>query len=170
LDAATGSLVWKFAKNNNHFFTDSFPTVTEGKVYVVEDDGIVYALDGLTGSLVWSDYISLEPNQSVAVARGVVYVGTGEGELWALDADNGAEVWAGVPAPHELIYSTRVANGVVYAAGSASAVYILDARNGTLLSTLTPRGPLNHSSAVVVDGNVYIGSDNGSLFAYGLGK
>lgn len=68
------------------------------------------------------------------------------------------------------VISPVVANGVVYYAdGLASRVYALDATTGTVLwNTGTPSDAGIFASPSVVDGQLYFGGMDGTLYAFGL--
>ena len=178
-----GLLKWSFQTESD---VVSSPAVANGVVYV----GVaptLYALNAQTGAKLWS-YTTGDwwVQSSPAVANGVVYVGDSlpNGSLYALNATTGAELWnytvkTGQYPGGCVRASPAVANGVVYA-GSAYAVnsengtllqsdynvYALDANNGTKLWNYTTGGMVE-SSPAVVNGVVYIGSDDGNLYAFG---
>jgi outer membrane protein assembly factor BamB len=110
LDAATGELRWRFHLEGDTVKTESLlsPAVSDGVVYVVaqqttvpgSDDfeqwSTVYALDSVTGDVLWSSQIGPGYGQveiPPTVAGGQVYIGTGWGWVFALDATTGDPVW-----------------------------------------------------------------------------
>jgi alcohol dehydrogenase (cytochrome c) len=81
---------------------EAAPIVVDGVMYVSGWDGLVWALDAVTGQLLWQykHAIPLDTplccgnvNRGVAVARGKVFVATANGHLLALDAVTGKLVW-----------------------------------------------------------------------------
>lgn len=138
--SSVGSLVpaWTFrppptADLQQATFTAS-PTIVDGVLYLGGWDGIMYALDADTGSLLWQHTTTPAPGatfgpivSSAAVAdvkiqgvvRRLVIFGSGP-RLYALDAVDGAEVWvtyvgAGLPDdPAEIESSPLVWGNTVY--------------------------------------------------------
>lgn len=72
------------------------PTVVDGLVYVVDNDGTVYAVDGATGRTEWSQS-SLHNGKlhtGLAVRDGMLYLPAGHGNTsYALDATTGEVRW-----------------------------------------------------------------------------
>jgi outer membrane protein assembly factor BamB len=90
VDAGTGQLVWEKLQNTG---ISSSPTVANGRLYVTTDDLNLYALDVVSGNILWSKQI-LANSASAAVCNGVVYVGGGGSRyFYAFDAANGSEKW-----------------------------------------------------------------------------
>jgi alcohol dehydrogenase (cytochrome c) len=81
---------------------EATPIVVDGVMFVTGYDGYVWALDGVTGRLLWQ-YRHAVPldvplccgnvNRGVAVASGKVFATTQNGHLVALDATTGAAIW-----------------------------------------------------------------------------
>lgn len=114
LNADTGALIWHYqidqlgpcAIYNEGCLLDSSPAVVNGIVYFGAGNGYVYALDALSGALVWKVQLG-DPDlgynvyTSPAVSNGIVYVGLASdddapcipGQVVALDAKTGAQVW-----------------------------------------------------------------------------
>jgi alcohol dehydrogenase (cytochrome c) len=81
---------------------EAAPIVVDGVMFVSGWDGYVWALDAVTGQLLWQyqHAIPLDTplccgnvNRGVAVAKGKVFLATQNGYLVALDATNGKPVW-----------------------------------------------------------------------------
>ncbi len=66
-----------------------FAAVADGKVYVGSYDDNVYALNALTGALIWSFKTGDSVVSSPAVENGVVYVGSEDHKIYALNASDG---------------------------------------------------------------------------------
>lgn len=81
---------------------EAAPIVVDGVMFVSGWDGLVWALDAVTGELLWQykHAIPLDTplccgnvNRGVAVARGKVFVATANGYLVALNAVTGKQEW-----------------------------------------------------------------------------
>jgi quinohemoprotein ethanol dehydrogenase len=83
----------------------SEPMVVDGRIYVTDSLSRVYAVDALSGHLLWKfdpkislglstqNSYSARVNRGAAVWNGKVYVGTGDCRLVAIDAGSGKQVW-----------------------------------------------------------------------------
>ena len=103
------------------------PVAAEGMVYAGSESGRFYALDAVTGELVWSRESMEWGLQSPAVVDGVLYAESSDGHLRALDAATGEDIWqfqkgyfAGVP-------SFTVDDGVLYVGALDGGVYAFTA-------------------------------------------
>jgi outer membrane protein assembly factor BamB len=123
---------------------------------------------------------------SPVVAKGLVYVATAGGIVEAFETDGGTNCDASVPkkcqplwrsAPILATFSTAsVANGFVYIGGTDNTMYVFDAAGVTNCSPGAPATCLplwtgsvpggGASSPVVAGGFVYIGSSDGSVYAF----
>jgi len=91
---------WSFATGGNGGL-ESAPIVADGKLYLVNQENNVFALDAATGKLLWS-YTYKPPKEAspgngrargLAIGFGMLYMGTRENHLVALDAKTGKEMW-----------------------------------------------------------------------------
>ncbi len=159
IDASTGAALWTFESGGSRDYAfNSSPSVANGVVYAASDDGNLYALNASTGALMWN-YPSGGPT---AVTDGVVYAPSVSG-LNALNASTGALLWN-----YSLFGSPAVAGGVVYFGGSGdNNLYALNASTGALLWSYTTGGTVETRPAIA-NGVVYVGSDDGKVYAFGL--
>jgi outer membrane protein assembly factor BamB len=138
------TLRWKFATGGPIV---SSPSVVDGTVYVGSADRNLYAVDAKTGLMRWKFDAQGDVNSSPAVVDGVVYVVSLNGNLYAVDAATGKQRWA-FATEGERRFSERG------------------------LFTALPAGEMMPdpwdfylSSPTVVDGVVYFGSGDGSVYA-----
>ena len=115
------------------------PVVSGDRVYTMDVDGRVQALNAETGDTVWrvrlrsgngedDDGIS---GGGVAVANGRLFVTTGFAEVIALDAKTGGEVWRRrLNGPMRA--APTVFKGRVFVVTIANELHALDARIGPL--------------------------------------
>jgi outer membrane protein assembly factor BamB len=167
LDARTGTKLWSYTTDGEIFI--SAPAVQNGAVYVASC-GVgktVFALNASTGALMWSFPTNAGIQASFAVGAGVVYVASVDNYLYALNATTGGELWRYSGGFYTS--SPAMANGVIYI-GSASygTVDAISSSTGTLLWSYATGTYFQYASPVVTDGLVYSGSDDGTIYVFGL--
>jgi outer membrane protein assembly factor BamB len=174
LDAATGTLKWKFHTGD---VVHASPAISDGTLFIGSWDSYFYALDAASGKEKWrfktgedhEIYNQVGIQSSAAVMDEVVYVGCRDSNLYALDARTGEKKWAFNNKGSWVITSPAVQSGKVYFATSDTAtVYALDAKSGTPVFSLS----FNHwpifSSPAIAGGMLYVGSHQGKLLAIDL--
>lgn len=151
------------------------PVAADGRVFVVDIEGDVYAVSLATGALLWSTEFRNEDERSdvgfgggVAYADGVVYATSGYGFLGAFDATNGQELWrfnATVPfrgAP-------TVDAGRVFAVTHDNQMLTLNAQDGSLIwdqvGIAENAGMLGAATPAHDNGTVVIALSSGELLA-----
>jgi len=168
LDAITGQQVW----NYSIYSEPSSPAVVDGVVYVTDLGGNVYALNAASGGKIWSGYTGLMAmGASPAVANGTVYFTGGSFNpnsvtIFALNATDGTTRWQqtydgwtqSTPAiENDRLFVTRGYN-----------LTAINAMDGTIIwSNVTDTDPTAtiQSSPAVAGGMVYVGSNDGNLYA-----
>ena len=171
LDAATGELRWHHKVGERGSSGSSSPAVSGGVAYFVGWSGgsvlrlgraSVFALDAVTGNLLWrfgfGDYTPSSP----AVSGGAVYVGSRD-DLYALNAATGDTLWS-YQTDGIVDSSPAVSGGAVYVGSDDHHLYALHAANGALLWRYQTDGRVD-SSPAVSGGVVYVGSRDGHLYA-----
>jgi len=143
------------------------PVISEGKLFFLDADHRVHALDAATGERLWSE--RLRPTREgrrdrggrgggVAAIGGRVYVTTGYGFAVALDANNGSELWrADGGAPFHAAPS--VAGGRVYAITNDSELVAMDANTGEVQWThqaIAEPARILSASSVAIDGETVV--------------
>jgi eukaryotic-like serine/threonine-protein kinase len=171
VDAMTGALRWKSTGGSIY----ARPAVANGVVYVSASDGStyapLYALDALTGALIWS---YLGNANAPTVANGMVYLEASLGNvngfgLFACDAASGAQHWM-FPLTNStgLSFNTlAVANGVVFAGaftGNNYNLYAVDATTGGLHWSYSFGTIGDTFPPAIANGVFYIATDYGYLF------
>jgi outer membrane protein assembly factor BamB len=149
------------------------PAVVNGLVFVGSNGSGMHALFATTGAPLWRAVPDGVIVGGFAVGNGIVYTdGLYRGPLWALKATTGMTMWT---THVSSIGAPALTNGIVYLRAFDNAKSTLDAlaaSNGKLLwSTATGMyntgSPLS-SAPVVANGEVYLGSSDGNVYAYGL--
>ena len=173
LDAATGTQKWRFQTGD---VVHSSPAVVDGIVYVGGWDTYFYAIDATTGKERWSFRTGDDPkihNQigiqsSPLVANGTVYFGCRDSNLYALDARSGEKRWIFNNRGSWVIGSPVIKDGRLYFTTSDSGLFhAVDAASGNEIYSLPLLWPLFSSGAIAAN-TLYIGSEEGKLFAIDL--
>ncbi|MEW5759964.1 MAG: PQQ-binding-like beta-propeller repeat protein [Candidatus Thermoplasmatota archaeon] len=172
LDKENGELIWKYHASGR---IRSSALIYEDKVYFtnaiydgwIANDGYIFSLD-IGGNLIWKKNIGPSVSSPTSINKKIL-VGTNE-KVFCYKA-NGEKIWEFKPngavqssiavSKNYLYFATNVEN---------SAIYALD-ENGKEIWNYTPE-PKNYilSSPSISDGILYIGSDNGYLYAIGSGE
>lgn len=177
-NATTGTQIWSAPTGGS---IESTPVIANGKVYITDDAFNVYAFDANTGVKIWNRQFSFSgsnylPN-SLLVVNGVVYIAqmlssNFGGTLWALDANNGNTIWANslptlTSSPSFAdINMNGIKTSIIYQCVNGfrdGYVNAFKANTGELLWSTHTRCRV--SSPAIYNGIVYIGSDDGSLYA-----
>lgn len=170
-------------------FTQLTPAIDGDKIFVVDHEGIVTALDRNKGKVLWSKNISnewtgiigsvvhffREPDLNSGITGGIssgdglLFVGSYAGEVIAVSALDGKEVWrkqlkgeiSSVPQTNGQVVAVQTMNG---------KLFVLDAKTGADLwffenppPVLTLRGT---AAPIVTDTAIYAGFANGRLMAF----
>ncbi|MHC1575366.1 MAG: cobaltochelatase subunit CobN, partial [Candidatus Methanogasteraceae archaeon] len=168
VNITTHKAVWTFSVGSQ---VSTTPAVEDGVVYFATGKGEkkLYAVDIATGNETWSRYLygSLS---SPAVSNGRIYIGDKDKRLNCIDATDGIEIW-NQTLKGACRSSPVVAGGMVYTAanGVAGTVYCFDADDGTLKWSYDT-GNFVMAQPSVSDGILFIGSDTGYLYAFGIWK
>lgn len=169
--------------------TQLTPAIDADKIYTVDHEGIVTALNRQNGKKLWSKNITKELTGwsgkvvhlfkdqdlnhgitgGIGYADGLLYVGNYAGEVIALSANNGKEVWRKQVKGE--ISSIPQSNGQVVAVQTMNGkLFVLDAKSGTDMwffenppPVLTLRGS---AAPLVMDTAIYAGFANGRLMAF----
>lgn len=101
-----GSMVWKTLEHLGFF---AAPAEANGKLYVTADDGNLYALDAVSGTILWKKLIS-SFSTTPSVSENVIFSGSdGAGYYYALDPNTGQEKWKfKLPVEHTFTYTKAV--------------------------------------------------------------
>lgn len=138
LRANDGHIIWHLSLQKNEGMANGGVVVVNGIVYFATSQGVVYALQASTGSLLWhtAQHTTMGdlPNAATpVVANGMVYSADRLG-LSAYAASDGKLMWQyrnAFPGPFTL--SPTVSNGVVYFSRPQSGIVALRASDGKLL-------------------------------------
>ena len=100
------------------------------------------------------------------LANDTLYVGEHNHYLRALDPQTGQEIWRSVQFEHSISSAPSVFDGCVVVCVNGVGVYLLDANTGQEVWFFPINGERGlFSDPVYADGVIYLGADNGRVFA-----
>ena len=130
LNAADGTMRWQYpADGKARTFFATTPALSNGSLYVTDDNGQAYKLDAATGKPIWTAKLEGTIRSAPIISNGVVYFGSGNSHGYALSADTGQVVWdteMGGP----ITTSPTITGGLVVFTSSDGNAYSLNARTG----------------------------------------
>lgn len=194
LEQATGKYLWRFATGGEGRFGAlggyglpaemgpvpdpwdfylSSPTVHKGKVYFGSTDKNLYALNALTGELIWSFAADAAIHSSPVIHNGKIFFGSWNTRFYALNAETGSELWQrqGGTDPQNFAMQGITAAPVVdeqnvYVGARDGFVYAWRQSDGELVWKYDAAKSWILASATLDDHNIYIAtSDTGLLLS-----
>jgi outer membrane protein assembly factor BamB len=151
------------------------PIASGGRIYTMDTDSVVSALNADAGTRVWRTDIKPEEDVGdgdvgggLAFADGHVYATNNYGEVLALDADSGAILWRRALAGPTRAAPTA-AGGRVFVVTADNQLHALSAKDGTVqwthagLAEVT--GILGAASPAYSDGILVVPYTSGELYA-----
>ncbi|HWO72154.1 MAG TPA: PQQ-binding-like beta-propeller repeat protein [Dehalococcoidia bacterium] len=138
------------------------PVMDRGRLLVTSLDGGLYALDPVSGRVLWS-FQAEKGLASTPLVTGAIVLASGfGGTLYAVDAASGALRWS-FKAAHWIWGRPAIDDDTAYVGDFAGNVYAIDLTSGSeRWSMPLGRGPLRASPAFL-RGTVVVGSDDGWL-------
>lgn len=140
----------------------------------LDSSGTLSLVDMTTGAIVWTAEVGTASGLTVADSRVIVRAAT-TSRLLAYAADTGALLWES-PFTSDVSYAPAAGGDVVYlpvrsTSTNESAVVAYDLADGTQITSL-PLGSTTGSGVfagpIVDGGRVVVGTENGSVVAFGL--
>lgn len=152
------------------------PVIGDGRLYVMDTDGLVSAFNAGTGARAWTKSFSIQGDGSnsvfgggVSYDNGRVYVTTGVGEVAALEAATGNQLWKVKPAG-PLRGSPTVGFNSVYVMTQNNELHALNAEDGKILwsesGSQGQAGVFGVAAPAAGQGTVIAGYSTGELVAY----
>ena len=146
-----------------------------GMVYTGGEDGVLHAIDAITGNVAWTYDAGAAIASSVAVDFYRLYFHTRDGVVHALNKDNGSEVWTFETEGErqwddwDYYLSTPVVDGLqIYFGSGDHHVYALDQRTGHLRWKVKTQNII-HGEPVISGEKIIIGGFEGRLYAFDRG-
>jgi outer membrane protein assembly factor BamB len=156
------------------------PAVARGVAYFGSTDQNLYAVNAITGKIIWKyptgSTIYSSPAVATVTINGVptqvVYIGTDNGKFIAINAATHKNVWSlsfgmfnDSPPNIATVTINGVATQVIYVASSNQYLYALNATTGATVWKKSI-GNSAQASPTVANGMVYIGTDGQKMFAF----
>ncbi len=146
------------------------PALDGDRLYVVNHDGDVMALDARKGRVLWRKDSKVPFGGGPGVGGGRVVAGSTDGTIVALSAADGTELWR-VEIGGEVLAPPAVSEDLVAVRSVDGRLRGLDAQDGRelwLVEQTVPRLSLRGTSPPVIAGDLVIcGFDNGKVVAVG---
>jgi len=152
------------------------PVTADGKLFVVDVDATVHALDANTGASMWTATLTENKENrdarfggGVSYDEGKLYATDGLGDVVAVNAADGAVLWRAKPGG-PLRGAPTVANGQVYVLSQDNQIFALDQSDGKVQwaqsGTLETQGVFGVAAPAASQGTVVAGFSSGELNAY----
>ncbi len=138
------------------------PIILNDRLIISSGDGILYALDALTGHRIWDFKGAGRFTAPTAFADGRIYQPSTDGTLYALSDSTGEKIWeAKLDGP--LVGGAAIAD-IVCIASMTGNVYGLDPADGTILWQTALNGPV-WTTPSIDDDLIVIGHSGGEVVA-----
>ncbi len=182
-------LLWQFKPETSlppTGFLPTAPVTAGGLIFVASADGIIRALDAVTGRLRWKAYTGGAVRLPPTIWKGRVLVGSGDGWVYAFEAKTGRLLWRFRAAPAErkipvygsLLSTWPAASGVLVEDGIAyvaagivnydgTYVYALDAATGQIKWQNNASGHLQQQARTGVSVQGHLLLNDGKLYLAG---
>lgn len=151
------------------------PVIYDGKLFVIDADAHVLAMNAETGARLWRTDMPSEGNGralfggGVSVEGGRVFVTTGVGDVAALDSVTGNILWKKRPGG-PLRGSPTLADNQVYVMSQDNQVFALNQDDGAVewseAGTVESTGVFGVAAPAATQGTVIAGFSSGELNAY----
>ncbi len=169
----TGPLIpWEWGFEGWDVYTSS-PVVADTTVVFGAGDGLLYALNVVTGRELWRFQTEGRIRSTPAITDAVVFIGSTDGRIYAVDLDTGGEQWryetdgAGMRSAElyvdrkSIISSPAVVDGTVYVGSRDGYLYALDQATGERRWRIDHDGSWAMSSPAVIGNTLYSGTSDG---------
>jgi len=94
VDLHTGDLNWSFSTGapNKDCDMPKAPATDGNRLFIAGLDGVIYALDALSGRVTWKRKLPAAPSTSLSLKDKTIYVGTNDQRIYRLNAETGAVI------------------------------------------------------------------------------
>jgi outer membrane protein assembly factor BamB len=147
------------------------PVVAGQRIYVVDSDGDLTAMDASNGREIWSRDADTAITAGPGFGADTVLIGTGEGRVLAYRADTGKDLWRSTVSS-EILSPPQRAGDTVVVRTIDGKLFGLNAANGNrtwVYDRSVPSLTLRGTSTPVIDNDIVVaGFDGGRLAALEL--
>ena len=169
-----GTVKWAFHTGS---WVHGSPSIgSDGTVYIGSDDEYLYALCHNNGTMKWRLHVGPMYASSAIDENGVLYFGVWNGLFYAV-YPNGTVKWSFDLGSQNGVWGSSAAisaDGTIY---FGMIVDIMHGSGGNIIALNSDgtekwrkwTGTCVSSPTIAEDGTVYIGSENGNLYAFGIG-
>lgn len=169
IDAVTGKELWSFipTTETNIYIPTADAVVKNGLVFFMTNDlnltGVLYAIDINTHEMRWRIQTTTENYSPPAISDdGIAIWGGLDGALHAASVETGDIIWNF--QTDDIIFSaTAIAGDTVYFGANDKNLYALDYKTGRQRWQFRAESAV--SSPAIQDGVVYVGTEDGTVFA-----
>lgn len=176
LDAGSGKHQWTYSTIGDTLQNDFFgfdrkaiiasPVINDNKCIIGSRDGYLYSLDAVSGKELWKYNFDVSwVISTVAIKDSMVVCGTSDGKIvTCINLDTGKETWR---AATSLVWASPVIiSNTVLTAQNDGSIYLHDLKTGKEKSRHSI-GDRFFSSPVYNNGYIYVGNDDGNMYAFG---
>lgn len=157
-----GSIIWQHAPAENGSFFSSPCVVNDSFLYIGNDNGIMYALHTVDGSLKWKFTTGGMIKSSPIQVGGNVLFGSHDRNFYSVDSASGQLRWK-VPTSDVVQSSPSFFNQNVYFGSHDQNMYCVDIINGNVKWKMRTFGMIS-SSPLIYRGDIYFGSYDKNMY------
>lgn len=147
------------------------PAVLSTRIYAVDYEGRVYAIERDSGDKVWQQELELDVSGGVGVGEGRVVITSYNGQVVALSALDGSQAWT-AELSSEAVAPAALSAGVAVIQTIDGRLTAFDSQTGELRWSYSAQEPsltLRGTSAPLISsGTVYAGFASGRVAAFDL--
>jgi outer membrane protein assembly factor BamB len=159
----TPAIAWDVQRSGGFAF-NTMPLVSDRRVLVADDSGVIAALDEGTGTTLWEVPAGGAIKSSPAVFGDEVAVGTDGGDLLALRVADGMDAWRTPLDGTPVSASVMIAEGVLFAGTEGGRLFALDPATGRITWSVEVGGATTRGAAYDA-GILYVGGTGGHVVA-----
>ena len=138
----------------------------DGTIYFGANNGYVYALNPLTGTVIWQVKTAGRVAASPVISgKGILYIGSTDSYMYAINISNGVILWKYKTGAPITATGAVGADGNLYFGSTDTYVYALSQATGSVTWAVKTKGPIESSPNLSTDGTLYVGSNDFHLYA-----
>ena len=166
IEKNSGDVLWKYeVPRHDRIIPIHSSPASDGNLIVFGcDDGTLYAVGLIDGTLRWKTSSGGGIFASPSIDQGSVFVGSLDGSMYSYDLNTGKLLWK-TPLGAKIYGSQAVASHRLYVGTAGRTIDCLDEGTGAILWSATTNGVIN--STPLLSGTVlYVGCLDKTLYAY----